>query len=237
MSATQDPRPGCGFIYILSNPSMRDVYKIGLTTNSVYQRMVELNTTGVPKRYSAEKIFEVEESFLSKVERSAHMHLKSKGMHHGKEFFEGKLHDCILAVEDAIFEVTNCRSEDIIGKAVRRAEEKKIALEAEQRRLKEVQRGVELKRTRINEANSKIDEQREIYKAELKRKRKSVGYSETVLYLCILVMLFIALIGPIGWFIDAVMAFFVYTHFSKGRRESENKDNLDAEAKYPYVTF
>jgi hypothetical protein len=72
MSATQAPRPGYGFIYILSNPSMRDIYKIGLTTNSVRQRIAELYTTGIPTRYAAEKIFEVEERFLGMVERSAH---------------------------------------------------------------------------------------------------------------------------------------------------------------------
>ena len=205
---------------------MSNVYKIGLTTNSIYQRMLELNTTGVPKPYRAEKIFEVEEHFLSRVERSAHMHLKSKGMHHGKEFFESKLQDCIQAVEDAIFEVTNCRSWDIIGEAVRRAEEKKVALEAEQRRF-----------DRLNGANNEIDKQREVYKTELKRRRPDSFYSDLVSQVCFPVICVAVVLGPAGWIVAAILAYWVYTRVMKKRRDSENKEELEAEAKYPYFTL
>ena len=66
-----------GFIYILSNPST-NVYKVGMTTNSVRQRIQELGTTGVPRPFEAEKVFEIPEAKLRAVETLAHKKLKKR---------------------------------------------------------------------------------------------------------------------------------------------------------------
>jgi hypothetical protein len=88
----KEPKAGYGFIYILSNPAMQNLYKVGLTTNSVAQRSKELSSsTGVPKPFVPEKIFEVDASKLLDIEQLAHRKLKSKNRHFWKEFFEGQL--------------------------------------------------------------------------------------------------------------------------------------------------
>ena len=40
--------PQKGLVYILANPAMPGLVKIGQTTNEITSRMNELNTTGVP---------------------------------------------------------------------------------------------------------------------------------------------------------------------------------------------
>lgn len=90
----KNPAAGNGFIYILSNPSMPGIYKVGLTTNSVRQRIQELNSTGVPKSFKLVKKYEVREGKLLSVERLAHRKLRTKELHHGKEFFEGEQSRC-----------------------------------------------------------------------------------------------------------------------------------------------
>ena len=87
----KNPSSGKGFIYILSNPSMTNLYKVGLTTNSVRQRIQELNSTGVPRSFRLEKKYEIGEDKLLSVERLTHKKLTAKGLHHGKEFFHGRL--------------------------------------------------------------------------------------------------------------------------------------------------
>ena len=122
MSIKNKPKLGFGFIYILSHPSMPSVYKIGLTTNSVHQRIQELNTTGLPKSFRAEKIFEIREIHLRSVEQHAHKKLKNKDLHHGKEFFKCDISECVEAVEDSILKITDELSEELIGRAKERAE-------------------------------------------------------------------------------------------------------------------
>ncbi len=82
----KSPKTDKGFIYILSNASMPNIFKVGLTTNSVKQRIQELNSTGVPTTFELVKKYEIQESCLHRVERLAHKKLKSKEQHHGKEF-------------------------------------------------------------------------------------------------------------------------------------------------------
>ena len=53
------PNVDNGFIYILKNPSMPNIYKVGYTTNNIYQRLKELNTTGVPNKFIISSLFVV----------------------------------------------------------------------------------------------------------------------------------------------------------------------------------
>jgi hypothetical protein len=126
MLVNRTPARGNGFIYILSNPSMPNVYKIGLTSNSVKTRIRELSSTGVPTPFIAEKLFEIPLSDLRSVEKLAHENLKNKNLHHGKEFFNATLADCENAVLQAIndFSIGECR--DILAEAGGWSEEEKI---------------------------------------------------------------------------------------------------------------
>lgn len=116
-----DPEPNFGFIYILSNASMPGLYKVGLTTSRVGQRINELNTTGVPTSFVAEKVFRISARHLATVEKNAHKRLRARGLHHGKEFFRTSLDTCVKVVEDTILEFTGEQSEDVVGLAKERA--------------------------------------------------------------------------------------------------------------------
>lgn len=50
-----------GWIYCLSNPSMPGVVKIGLTTNTVEERVKQLDTTGVPSAFKIEHRWQSED--------------------------------------------------------------------------------------------------------------------------------------------------------------------------------
>ena len=77
-------------IYFLSNPAMENLYKVGLTSNSVSLKLKELSSvTGVPKTFQVEKIFEVDASKLEEIEYISHQKIESENLHDGKEFFEG----------------------------------------------------------------------------------------------------------------------------------------------------
>lgn len=136
----QEPSYGHGYIYILSNESMPDIFKVGLTTNSIGQRMRELSTTGVPQKFSVERLFEVDSRYLPKIEGEAHKILKSKGLHEGKEFFRCTLTQCVEAVEDSILIFAGDNAPELVQDAlvrqqkVREEEAKREAQEAEQRR-------------------------------------------------------------------------------------------------------
>ena len=114
MSSKNPPKIGYGFIYVLSNESMSGIYKIGLTTNSVLQRIKELNSTGVPTTFKTESLYEVEEIHLRVIEQSIHRELKNNDRHHGKEFFKVELLQCCECIERVIKKVTGFPAQNLI---------------------------------------------------------------------------------------------------------------------------
>ncbi|MCD8504133.1 MAG: GIY-YIG nuclease family protein [Burkholderiaceae bacterium] len=124
-----------------------------MTTNSIAQRIRELNSTGVPTSFHAERVFEIPARFLNQVERQVHKRLKHKGNHHGKEFFRIGLSECSQCVEDIILEITGESSVDVVGLA------KERKLEADRRR--EWNDKERLRREKIlDEKNSEIRQKR-----------------------------------------------------------------------------
>ena len=86
-----------GYIYILSNPSMKGLLKIGLSTRSVQERVAELNSaTGVPMP------FEIEAYFVSSDpeahEQKIHAMLAEYRVK-GKEFFDVPFPKALRVVE------------------------------------------------------------------------------------------------------------------------------------------
>ena len=119
---------------------MPNIFKVGLTTNSVGQRIRELTTTGVPQNFALEKLFEVDSRYLLKIESHAHKILKDAGLHEGKEFFRCTLSQCVEAVEDSILIFAGDNAPELVQDAlvrqqkVREEEAKRESEEAEQRR-------------------------------------------------------------------------------------------------------
>lgn len=89
-----------GYIYILSNPAMPGLFKIGFTNRDVKERVEELSyATGVPKP------FEIEYYCLTKdveeIEDTVHSHFASTRLP-GKEFFSVELVDIIKFIDSLI---------------------------------------------------------------------------------------------------------------------------------------
>lgn len=86
-----------GYIYVLSNPKMKGLLKIGLSTRAVQERVAELSSaTGVPAP------FELEAYFLSTEpedhERQIHTILAEYRVS-GKEFFEVPVNEALNVAE------------------------------------------------------------------------------------------------------------------------------------------
>jgi len=235
MGFNQPPKVGYGFIYILSNESMTGIFKVGLTTNSVSQRIKELNSTGVPTTFKAEKIFEVKEQYLRLVEQSIHRELKNNDLHHGKEFFRIQLAHCVRCVEDIIHKITGEISEDIVGEAKRRKEEADHKREEERRILKK-------REEQLTQENNSIHQKR----IEWIKKQVDPNYDSyqqvkifTVIGIVITslsVMVFYEkllpgiLIGIGGW---------IWIYLKDDSYNKELKKNIESEAaaKYPYKSL
>lgn len=74
------------YIYILTNPSMPDLIKVGKTTKHPSSRMKELNSTGVPKPFKLQLSLIVEDCSLA--EKHAHRILSKYRVNQKREFFK-----------------------------------------------------------------------------------------------------------------------------------------------------
>jgi len=202
---------------------MPNIFKVGLTTNSVKQRIQELNSTGVPTTFELVKKYEIQESYLQTVERLAHKKLKSKEQHHGKEFFNGPLKSIEAAVEDAIFEKTGEVAIELVGAAIKRKKDE----EEFKQKVKE----------RQNLENQLTDQQRLNYITSTKKTRKeSESFLDKYVYapigiICIagfaIALLFA---GAIGWLIAAGLVWYFYAEYTK-----PEKDLIEqSEKNFPY---
>jgi hypothetical protein len=74
-----------GIVYVLKNPAMPGMVKIGMTTNDINNRMNELNTTGVPLPFECLYACEVDDYKL--VEKSLHIAFHPYRVNPKREFF------------------------------------------------------------------------------------------------------------------------------------------------------
>ncbi|MGI2030406.1 GIY-YIG nuclease family protein [Endozoicomonas acroporae] len=81
-----------GYVYILSNPSMYGLLKIGYTTRTPQERVRDLNSTGVPCPFVIEYYDFFDDAYVVEGE----IHTKLKKHHYGKEFFKC---DLVTAIE------------------------------------------------------------------------------------------------------------------------------------------
>jgi len=78
--------PQKGLVYVLTNPAMPGLVKIGQTTNEITSRMNELNTTGVPLPF--ECLFACEVDDCKVVENALHKAFYPNRVNPRREFFE-----------------------------------------------------------------------------------------------------------------------------------------------------
>lgn len=87
-----------GYVYILENPAMPGLIKIGCTTKSPEERANELYTTGVPMA------FELEGRYIScenheAIEGAMHSRLAKHRVNDNREFFEYPANDAFLLLK------------------------------------------------------------------------------------------------------------------------------------------
>lgn len=83
-----------GWVYVLSNPSMPGIYKIGLTTTHPEKRAKELSgTSGVPTKFKVVKSFISEDP--SGHEKEIHRQLSRFRINEDREFFQCQIEKII----------------------------------------------------------------------------------------------------------------------------------------------
>jgi hypothetical protein len=104
-------------VYVLSNPAMEGLVKIGKTTQSdIANRMRQLYTTGVPLPFECEYACRVDD--CSKVEKAFHLAFGNSRINSSREFFQIEPERVIsilqlLSVEDVTPQVEDYLSEDV----------------------------------------------------------------------------------------------------------------------------
>lgn len=78
-----------GYIYVLSNPSLPNKYKIGVTTRSINSRLKELNNTSIPTPFKCEFYLYVKYPF--RVEKQIHNYFSKYRINKNREFFDVNL--------------------------------------------------------------------------------------------------------------------------------------------------
>lgn len=106
-----------GFVYILENPSMPGVLKIGQSAKDPKQRASELRTTGVPDPFEV-VYFGLFQDFQH-LERLVHAHLASYRRSNDREFFA-------LPVEEAVSAIRNCATGAPIYEELHKVDEKQL---------------------------------------------------------------------------------------------------------------
>lgn len=86
-----------GFVYMLANEHMPDLFKVGFTERSPHQRAAELSSgSGVPSPFSVMCFIEVENP--QEVERKFHQWLNDYRVSPSREFFSGCSTDWIVSI-------------------------------------------------------------------------------------------------------------------------------------------
>lgn len=98
-----------GYIYVLSNPAMPGLLKIGITNRDVKERVEELSAaSGVPKPFDIEYYSLTGD--MEEIEKQVHEHFCSVRMT-GKEFFSASVDKAIEVIDSLVRIDRFCRNE------------------------------------------------------------------------------------------------------------------------------
>ena len=87
-----------GYMYVLDNPGMPGLVKIGYTCNSAFDRAKQLSSTSVPFAFRVRYLARVRKP--EKVESEVHELLFDKRVNNAREFFQVSLDEAIEAIEN-----------------------------------------------------------------------------------------------------------------------------------------
>ena len=104
-----------GIVYLLTNPCMPGLVKIGMTTQKeIEQRMKELYTTGVPLPFECPFACKVKKSDCAKIEKALHTAFAPQRINENREFFRIQVEQAKVILELFHHEdITEDVSEDI----------------------------------------------------------------------------------------------------------------------------
>ncbi|WP_024461838.1 MULTISPECIES: GIY-YIG nuclease family protein [Marinimicrobium] len=92
-----------GYIYVLSNPAIKGMVKIGFTRGDVDTRAKELSVgTGVPAPYEVEHFHLTKDVEL--LERAVHAKLASHRVNDNREFFSISVTEAISVISELVVE-------------------------------------------------------------------------------------------------------------------------------------
>ena len=116
-----------GIIYVLTNPAMPGIVKIGKTAREIETRLGELYTTGVPVPF--ECVFAGKVSDIDKVEKAFHLAFAPYRINPKREFFQ-------IEAEQAIAMLELMTTEDVTPALQKEADEVDIESKEASRKLK-----------------------------------------------------------------------------------------------------
>lgn len=125
-----------GYVYILTNPSMPGLVKVGKTTTTPNQRMSELHSTGVPTPFVLE--FSISVNDCHSAERLAHKALHQCRVRANREFFQVTAKQAIEKILEVVdeCEVVDFRESHGVEQIEAEVRRRKIAKEEDERRKK-----------------------------------------------------------------------------------------------------
>jgi T5orf172 domain len=186
-----------GYVYILTNPSMHGLVKVGKTTTTPNQRMSELHSTGVPTPFKLE--FSISVDDCHKAERLAHKALDKCRVSANREFFRISVKSAIEKILEVVdeFEVVDFRDTHGVTQIEAEVRRRKLLREEE-----ELRRRAEIDRKRRHEEEKNRAQQASLLKKldELKSRLTALGTRPkeeepegwTLLAMCYFPL-------PIGW--------------------------------------
>ena len=127
-----------GYVYVMSNPSMPDLLKIGFSSKDPKERAAELSKdTSVPKPFVLEYEAHVENP--KGYEQSVHKRLQQKRPNKSREFFECSIEEAVIAIKEAtglelIYDEYHKAKREQIEESLKRAREANVVAEKRQNR-------------------------------------------------------------------------------------------------------
>jgi len=85
-----------GYVYVLTNPAMPGLVKIGMTKGRPELRAAQLSTTGVPEPFEIKGKFLVPDCV--QFERIVHQYLEGARVNSGKEFFKASADEVLKTI-------------------------------------------------------------------------------------------------------------------------------------------
>lgn len=118
-----------GYVYILSNPSMPGLLKIGKTIRNGESRAIEIYQTGVPEPFKVEH--EVFSPHCGKLEHSIHCLMHDVRVSNGREFFRSSVTDAVQILDQGILD----QVKDMVGEFLPEHDIVEISMSVDQSRL------------------------------------------------------------------------------------------------------